>query len=101
MLQQPTSSAAALKTQFTIISASAGDSGAVYTVPEGKNFTGYFYMYTPNNSNYTQVLLNGSALYVGTNITYGNWYAFPIYLSSGDVVANSGTHYFTLTGYEE
>lgn len=99
MALTPTTGATA-RNQFIIASSSAGTSGTVYTVPTGKTFTGYFYMYAPNSS-YTRLLVNGSQIYVGNNTTYGTWYAFPIYLSAGDVVSNYATEYFTLTGYEE
>lgn len=96
-----TSSSASPREQFTIASAYAGSGGTVYTVPSGKSFTGYFYLEQPNNGSYTRILINGSNIEVGTNTTYGTWYAFPIYLTAGDVVSNSSTSYFVLTGYEE
>lgn len=96
-----TSSESVARTQFTIASSDAGSAGTVYTVPEGKTFTGYFYMQYPSNNGYSRIAVNGSQINVGANSTYGTWYAFPIYLTSGDVVANVGTEYFNLTGYEE
>ena len=98
----PTASfSASPKEQFTIASSYAGNGGTVYTVPSGKSFTGYFYMQQPNNGSLTVILVNGNSIEVGANTTYGTWYAFPIYLNAGDVVANSSTNYFNLTGYEE
>lgn len=90
-----------LRTQFTIPSYPAGNNGVVYTVPEGKNFTGYFWMNSPNSASFDVIKLNGQDIVVGYNTTYGTWYAFPIYLSAGDVVKNVGQEYFNLTGYEE
>lgn len=103
MALTPTASASGstARTQFTVASSSAGSGGTVYTVPEGKSFTGYFYMQYPSNNSYVRIVVNGNQIFVGSNSTYGTWYAFPIYLSSGDVVANVGTEYFNLTGYEE
>ena len=94
-------SSSTARSQFTIASSLAGNGGTVYTVPEGKSFTGYFYMEQPSNNGYIRIAVNGSQIFVGSNSTYGTWYAFPIYLSSGDVVANVSFEYFTLTGYEE
>ena len=96
----PTTGATA-RNQFIIASSSAGTSGTVYSVPTGKTFTGYFYMYSPSSTAYIRILVNGTQIIVGANGTYGTWYAFPIYLSAGDVVSNNATEYFTLTGYEE
>lgn len=87
--------------QFTVPSRPAANNGTVYTVPAGKTFTGYFFMEYPANGSYTYIRVNGSDISVGANTTAGTWYAFPIYLSAGDVVSNYGTHYFTLTGREE
>lgn len=89
-----------LRTQFTIASASAGSNGTVYTVPDGKNFIGYFWMQYPTGSN-ERLRINSVDVYVGRNQTYGTWYAFPLYLSAGDVVSNYSSEYFIITGYEE
>lgn len=89
------------KKYFTILSSSAGSGGTVYTVPAGKSFVGHFYLSVPNSNSHQAIILNGSQLQIGNNGTYGTWYAFPINLSAGDVIANNSTYYFTLTGYEE
>lgn len=88
------------RTQFIISSRSAGSDGLVYTVPAGEAFTGYFYMENPASSSYTTIKVNGINISVGYS-TSGTWYAFPIYLTSGDVLSNNSTMYFTLTGYLE
>lgn len=102
MALTPTSSAASgpVRTQFILSSRTAGNNGTVYTVPEGKVFTGYFYMENPASSSYTTIKVNGETITVGYG-TSGTWYAFPIYLTGGDVLTNNGTHYFSLTGYLE
>lgn len=88
------------RTQFTINSQSAGNNGVVYTVPEGKVFTGYFWMDWPANSSYTTIKVNGVTISIGYS-TNGTWYAFPLYLTAGDVLSNNGTQYFSITGYLE
>ena len=100
-LSPSSSTVTTLRTQFTIASSDSGSGGTVYTVPEGKNFIGYFYMQYPNNNSYDRIMINGSYIQVGANGTYGVWHSFPIYLSAGDVVANYSSYYFNLTGYEE
>lgn len=83
------------RTQFAIYSGVAGDDGTVYTVPEGKIFTGYlfgsgnvFSRYIVNGVTYTPSIIKDNAV-------------LPIYLSSGDSISNFSTSYFIMTGYEE
>lgn len=97
----PSTGASAARTQFAIWSNSAGSGGTVYTVPEGKSFTGYVLFQSAQNSNYQKFYVNGTQMDINPNTTYGTTLYVPIYLGAGDVVANYSTYYFGLTGYEE
>ena len=92
---------ATTKVQFTIDTQEAGNSGTVYTVPNGKTFVGYKISRYPSNPNSVGFYVNGVIMYSPYVPSYGTNGFMPIYLSEGDVVSNSSTDYFILTGYEE
>lgn len=89
------------RTQFTIWSNSAGQGGTVYTVPDGKVFTGYVLPADFQNVNNQKFYVNGAQMDFNPNSTYGTWSPIPVYLGAGDVIQNYSTIYFGLTGYEE
>lgn len=103
MALTPTASAAGstARTQFTIWSQSAGNGGAVYTVPAGKIFIGYVYPKYPNQSTYWNFTVNGIVIEMSVWSSADLWSPIPIYLGEGDVISNNSTYYFGLTGYEE
>lgn len=86
------------KRRVTVYSGSAGNYGIAYIVPDGKSFSGYLIPVTPGNYSF---YLNGiSHDHVCSSATV--FTPFPIFLKSGDVVANYSTiSYFTITGIEE
>ena len=101
MALTPAAPTAVARTQFTIWSNSAGNSGTVYTVPAGKSFTGYVLFASPTTALAQNFYVNGVLIGIYSNGTYGTELYVPIYLGEGDVISNYSTYYFGLTGYEE
>lgn len=76
-------------------SSSAGSSGTVYTVPEGKVFKGF--IIPRNNTSQITININSDAVVFqfGAN---GENSQFNVTLPPKTVVGNNGTNYFTITG---